>query len=55
LFCGREWLAQALARAETQPITQTMIIMFDGVEIGGFDNTTKRGQIRRLMKEIKAK
>jgi len=52
-LCGRQWLAQALARAATQPITQTMTIMFDGEAIGGFDNFTKRGQIRRLMKKIK--
>jgi len=54
-LCGGKWLARALAKAKTQPITQTMTIMFDGETIGGFDNLTKRGQIRRLMKKIKAK
>jgi len=54
-LCGREWLAQALARAKTQPITQTMTIIFDGKEIAGFNNVgVKRGQIRRFMKEVKA-
>lgn len=52
-LCGKEWLANALARAKL--FNQAMTIIHDGRVIGEFDTSTKRGEVKRLMKGTKTK
>jgi len=54
-LCGKEWLANALARVGTELFNQSMTIVYDGRVLGEFDASTKRGEIKRVMKETKTK
>jgi hypothetical protein len=49
-LCGKEWLDNALARVDTKLFNQSMTIVYDGKVLGEFDASTKRGEVKRLMK-----